>query len=59
MMQKLSSDLSAWFYILAKSPEKKIDVQNENLECFINIIVFSLRKMCIAGSNSYKENIQF
>lgn len=37
MIQKLSLELSACFYILAKSPGR-IDLQNENLECFINII---------------------
>lgn len=37
MTQKLSPELSARFYILAKSPER-IDLQNGNLECFVNII---------------------
>lgn len=37
MIQKLSPELSACFYILDKSPES-IDLQNENLECFINTI---------------------
>ena len=37
MIQKLSPELSACFYVLAKSPER-VDLQNESLECFIHII---------------------
>lgn len=47
MIQKLSPELSTCFYILAKSPER-IDLQNENLECFINII-----NTVLTGENVY------